>query len=214
LDALRYSIGSSLLLRCAPIALVQHLLLLLLLKELLLMLLLHLLLVLLVLRPRRACHLPLLLLLLLLLMRLRPLLLLARTRVDIQPPVNHLRDRPNLRPQLLLNAIEVEPVLVRHQVNRKPQVPETPRAPDAVEVRLAVFGKVKVDDDVDGLDVYAAREEVAADEVAAHAVAEVVEHAVAVRLQHLCVRVEAGVAELGDFFGEQLDAVGGVAEDD
>jgi hypothetical protein len=28
------------------------------------------------------------------------------------------------------------------------------------------------------------------------------------------VRVEAGVAELGDFFGEQLDAVGGVAEDD
>ena len=53
-----------------------------------------------------------------------------------------------------------------------------------------------------------------ADEVAADAVAEVVEDAVAVVLEHLGVRVEARVAEFGDLLGEELDAVGGVAEDD
>ncbi len=44
-------------------------------------------------------------------------------------------------------------------------------------------------------------------EVTAGAVAEVVEDAVAVRLQHLGVNVEARVAELGDFLREQLHAV-------
>lgn len=40
------------------------------------------------------------------------------------------------------------------------------------------------------------------------------EDAVAVRLEHARVRVEARVAELGDLLGEELDAVGRVAEDD
>ena len=93
-------------------------------------------------------------------------------------------------------------------------MPEAPRAADAVEVRLRVLGEVEVDDDVDGLDVDAAREEVGRHEVAAEAVAEVVEDAVAVRLQHLGVDVEARVAELGDLLREQLDAVDAVAEDD
>jgi hypothetical protein len=37
---------------------------------------------------------------------------------------------------------------------------------------------------------------------------EVVEHAIAVLLSHLRVDVVAGVAELGDLLGEQLDALG------
>lgn len=52
------------------------------------------------------------------------------------------------------------------------------------------------------LDVDAAREEVRGDEVAARAVAEVVEDAVAVALQHLGVDVEARVAQLGDLLGQ------------
>lgn len=102
-----------------------------------------------------------------------------------------------------------------------------------MEVRLGVLGEVKVDDDVDGLDVDSASEEVCtdedrlaeedrgrrnertgADEVAANAIAEVVEDAVAVVLEHLGVRVEARVAEFGDLLGEEFDAVGRVAEDD
>jgi hypothetical protein len=92
------------------------------------------------------------------------------------------RDRLDLRAQLLLDAVQVEPVVVRDEVDRQAQVPKPPRAADAVQVGLAVFREVEVDDDVDGLDVDAAREEVAADEVAAEAVAEVVEDAVAVGL--------------------------------
>ena len=81
-----------------------------------------------------------------------------------------------------------------------------------MEVCLAVLGEVKVDDDIHGLDIDTAREEVGTYEIAAHPIPEVVEHTVTVRLQHFGMRVEAGVAELGHLFGKQLDAVGRVAE--
>jgi hypothetical protein len=41
-----------------------------------------------------------------------------------------------------------------------------------------------------------------------------VKDAVPVRLEHLGVRIEARVAELGDLLGEELDPVRRVAEDD
>ena len=59
-----------------------------------------------------------------------------------------------------------------------------------------------------------ARSRTRGDQVAAVAVAEVVEDAVAVALQHLGVDVEAGVAQLRDLLGQLLDAVDAVAEDD
>ena len=40
------------------------------------------------------------------------------------------------------------------------------------------------------------------------------EHPVSVRLRHAGVNVVAGVAELSDLLGQQLDALGRVAEDD
>jgi hypothetical protein len=51
-------------------------------------------------------------------------------------------------------------------------------------------------------------------EIAADTVAKVVKDAVPVRLEHLCVRIEARIAELGDLLGEKLDPVGRVAKDD
>lgn len=51
------------------------------------------------------------------------------------------------------------------------------------------------------------------DEVAAVAIAEVVEDAVAVALQHLGVDVEAGVSQLSDLLRQQLHPVDRVAED-
>ena len=51
-----------------------------------------------------------------------------------------------------------------------------------MQVCLGHLGEVEVDDDVDGLDVDTAGEEVAAHEVAAQAGAEVVEHSVTVSL--------------------------------
>ena len=45
-------------------------------------------------------------------------------------------------------------------------------------------------------------------------IAEVMEDAVAVALHHLCVDVEAGVAQLRHLLGQELHAVHRIAEDD
>ena len=144
------------------------------------------------------------------------LLLLFRRprRRNIQPPVDRLWYRHDLRAQLLLDLVQVEPVLVRDEVDRQTQVSKTTTTTDTVKVCLRVLGEVEVDDDVDGLDIDTAGKEVGADEVTTLAVAEVVEDAVTMGLKHLCVRVEARVAELGDFLGQELDSVRRVAEDD
>lgn len=91
---------------------------------------------------------------------------------------------------------------------------ETSRTTDSVEIGFSCSGEIKVDDDVDGLDVDTASEKIGADEVAGHAVAEIVEDAVPVGLKHFRVRVETRVAELGDLLGEELDPVGRVAKND
>jgi hypothetical protein len=120
----------------------------------------------------------------------------------------------NLGSQLLLDAIQIESVLVRDEVDREPKVSKPSRPPNAVQVRLRVFGKIKVDDDVHRLDIDSAREKIGAHQVAANAVAEVVENTVAVGLKHFRVRVEARVAEVRHLFSEELDAICRVAEDD
>lgn len=83
-----------------------------------------------------------------------------------------------------------------------------------MQVGLRHAREVEVDDDVDGLHVDTAREQVRAHEVAAEAGAEVVEHAVTVRLRHARVDVVAAVAQLRDLLGQQLHALRRVAEYD
>lgn len=91
---------------------------------------------------------------------------------------------------------------------------ETTRAANTMEIGLGGLGEVEVDDDVDGLDVDTTSDEIGTDKVAAVSLAEVVEDAVTMLLLHAGVDVVAGVTELGDLAGEELDAVDGVAEDD
>jgi hypothetical protein len=62
--------------------------------------------------------------------------------------------------QLLLDAVQVEAVVVGDEVDGQTQVAETTGAAHAVQVGLRVFGEVKVDDHVDGLDVDSPGEEV------------------------------------------------------
>jgi len=90
---------------------------------------------------------------------------------------------------------------------------ETAHSGYAMEVGLRILGEVKVDDDVDGLDVDAAGEEVGAHEVAADPIAEVVEDTIAV--DGAFWRVSRSMSsELRNFFGEEFDAVVGIAEND
>jgi hypothetical protein len=127
------------------------------------------------------------LLLLCLLVLLQASRFIRPTRCYVQPPVDGLWNRLDLRAQLLLNAVQIESILIRNEVNCQAQVPEAARTTNAVEVRLADLGKIKVDDDVDGLDVDSAGEKVGTDKIAADPVAEIVEDTVAMRLKHLCV---------------------------
>ena len=60
-----------------------------------------------------------------------------------------------------------------------------------MQVGLGHLGEVEVDDNVDGLDVDTAGEQVRADQVTASTVAEIVEDSVTVVLTHLGVDVEA-----------------------
>lgn len=53
-----------------------------------------------------------------------------------------------------------------------------------------------------------------ADQVSAQSISEVMEHAVPVFLHHLCMNVEARIAQLGDFLGQKLNPLGRVTEDD
>ena len=83
-----------------------------------------------------------------------------------------------------------------------------PTPPNPMQISLTILGEIEINDNVHGLDVDTASEEIGADEVAADALAEVVEDTVAVGLEHFGVGVETGVAEFGYFFGEEFDAVG------
>ncbi len=134
--------------------------------------------------------------------------------VHVQALVNGVGNRLDLGAQVALDIVQVEAIVPVDQVDGQAEVAIPARATNTVKVRLGVLGEIEVDDDVHGLDINTTGEKIRADEVTADTVAEVVEDAVTGLLSHLGVAVEAGVPELGDLLGEQLDAVRGVAEDD
>ena len=78
----------------------------------------------------------------------------------------------------MLNAIQIKPVLIRNKVNCKTQMTKPTRPANAMEICLGILGEIEVDDDVDGLDIDTASEEVRADKIATNAIAEVVEDAI------------------------------------
>jgi hypothetical protein len=55
--------------------------------------------------------------------------------------------------------------------------------------------------------VYASREQIRADKIAACAVSKIVKYAISMILTHLGVYVKARVAELGDFLGQQFNSL-------
>ncbi len=70
------------------------------------------------------------------------------------------------------------------EVDRKTAMTKPARTTNTMEICLRRFWEVKVDDDVHGLDVDTASKEVRANEVAADTFAELVEDAIAMRLEH------------------------------
>ena len=88
------------------------------------------------------------------------------------------------------------------------------RSADSVQVRLRVLWKVKIYNNIDGLDVDASGEQVGADEVSALSAPKVMEHSIAMVLGHLCMDVVTTVAYLCDLLCQQLDSACRVAKYD
>lgn len=134
--------------------------------------------------------------------------------VDVELLIDLLWNWLNLSAQFLLNVVKVEAIIPVNQVNSQAEMSKTTRATNAMQVSLGILWEVKVDDNVDCLNIDTASEQVGANKVAADTVTEVVEDSVTSCLKHASVTVEARVAEFGDLLGEKLNAVGRVAEDD
>ena len=78
----------------------------------------------------------------------------------IEAFVDDFGDGADLRAELVLDPVQGEAVVVRDEVEGDSEVAEAAGSTDAVKVGLRHLGEVEVDDDVDGLDVDTAGEEV------------------------------------------------------
>ena len=67
------------------------------------------------------------------------------------------------------------------------------RPTDAMEIGFSILGEIKVDDNVDGLNINTTCQKIGANEIAADPVTEIVEDTIAVRLKHASMAVEARV---------------------
>jgi len=94
------------------------------------------------------------------------------------------------------------PVIPVDQVDSQTKMSKSARATNTVEIGLGIFWEIEIDNYVDSLNVDTSGKKVGADQVAADAVSEVVKDAVAVILQHLCMRVETRVPKLCNLFGQ------------
>lgn len=104
----------------------------------------------------------------------------------------------NLCRQLSLNHVKILPVIACYEVDSETEVAESARPPYSMEVRLRRPWEVKVNHNIDRLDVDSPCEKIGADKVSAVARPEVVENPVSVLLKHSCVYVVATETELGD----------------
>ena len=133
---------------------------------------------------------------------------------DVEATVNLRWDGANFRPQILLHPSQVVAIIVSDQVNCQTEVAEPSRSTNTVKVGLGILGEIEVDNNVHALNINTTGEEIRSNKVTSTSIAEFVEDSVTVGLLHLGMDVEARVAKLGNFLGEEFHAVDRVAEDD
>ena len=83
-----------------------------------------------------------------------------------------------------------------------------------MQIGFRHFGKVKINDYIDSLNVNTASEKVRTDQITTKASPEVVENPVTVSLGHFGVNVVTTVSQFGYFLGQKLHTLGGIAKDD
>lgn len=109
--------------------------------------------------------------------------------------------------------MEKVPIFVGNQVDSDTEVAKASRAANAMQVGLCHFGKVKVDNNIDRLNVNTTSKEITANKVTAEATPEVVKNAVSVWLRHSSVNIVTGITKFGNLLREQFNTLSRVAED-
>eukprot|EP00040_Diaphanoeca_grandis_P014691 m.74677 g.74677 ORF g.74677 m.74677 type:complete len:146 (+) comp24686_c1_seq2:314-751(+) len=133
---------------------------------------------------------------------------------NIQSFVNHTGDGEHGGGEFFFDAVERVSVFVSDEVDGDTEMAKSTRSANSVQVSFSSFGEIKVDHDVDGLDIDTSVEEIGAHEVTAETASEVVKNAVAMGLLHLGVDVEARISKFCDSLRQQLDTLHAVAEND
>lgn len=73
--------------------------------------------------------------------------------IDVEVFIDHRWDGLDFSAKLLLDVVEVEAILPVDQVDRKTKVPETSGTTNAMQVGLSVLWEIKVDNNIDRLDI-------------------------------------------------------------
>lgn len=105
--------------------------------------------------------------------------------------LDDLRDGLYLTTQLLFDLVEQETVFPSDEVDRNTKVTKSARSTNAMEIGFCMSREIKVDDDVDCLNINTAGQQVGTHQVTTGAVSKVVEYTIAVVLEHLRVRIVA-----------------------
>lgn len=82
--------------------------------------------------------------------------------VDIQLFVDGWGYRLNLRAELLLDLVEVESIIPVDEVDGQTEMSKSTGTTNSVEIRFRIFGEIKVDDNVDSLNIDTTGEEIGA----------------------------------------------------
>jgi hypothetical protein len=114
----------------------------------------------------------------------------------------------------LFDPVKIEAIFPVDQIDSQTQMSKTTRSTNPMQICLGVLREIKVDYNVDGLNIDTTSEQVRTDEVSAYTIAEVVEDTITVVLKHTRMRVEAGISKLSDLLSEKLDTVRRITEND
>lgn len=110
--------------------------------------------------------------------------------INIKILIDGLWDRLDLSTKVALDIVKIETIVPVDEVDGETEMSKAARSADAMQVGFSVLWEVKVDDDVNRLDINTTGEEVRADKISADAIAEIMENAVTVCLKHASVAVE------------------------
>ena len=115
---------------------------------------------------------------------------------SIEVLINVLRNGIDLGLQLILDLEQLVLVLLGNEVDSQAKMSETTRATDSVKISLRVLGEIKVDHDVNRLNIDTTCEQVSAHEAASLTVLKVMVDTVTIALLHLRMNVETRVTKL------------------